>query len=265
MSWGKIQKIVFKYIEFFLTKLKILFEQKVYEHDGVKVKYLFKENKKSDILVIVFSACTRQGIKARYNYVKTLEGTKCSRLHILDDYAADGRGSYYLGVNFTFSEEKATDALIDAMIAMSTPRIVVFCGSSKGGYAALNFGLKRENAYIIAGGPQYFLADYLKGPGENCTYRHIVGEDSEEKTRVINTYLQERIRNNPFIATQKIYIHYSTCEHTYSEHIYSMLEELKSSGYRVEEDVESYTNHSDISYFFPDYLKKTISEIMNRE
>lgn len=262
MDWLRFRRVILKYTEYLLTKIKIIYAQRSYEYDGVRVKYLLRKKRSADTLIIVFSSCTRKGIKARYNYVKTLDGLECNRLHILDDYAEDGRGSYYLGKDFTFSEEKATDKLIENVIASFSPRKVIYCGSSKGGYAALNFGLKRENAYLIVGGPQYYLASYLKGTEDNCTYRHIVGKDSKEREKVIEYYLQERIRNNPYISTQKIYIHYSLNEHTYKEHICFLLQELKKNGYYVEEDVESYTNHSDISYFFPDYLKKTVKGIM---
>lgn len=71
--------------------------------------------------------------------MRTLSRLNCSRLHILDDYAKDGRGSYYLGADFTFGEERAAEALIQKIIRELSPRKVIYCGSSKGGYAALDF------------------------------------------------------------------------------------------------------------------------------
>lgn len=258
----KITKVIRKYSEYILTKVKILYAQRCFRDEDVCVKYILKKNKKSDTLAIVFSACTRRGLKARYNYVKTLNGLKCSRLHILDDYADDCRGSYYLGENFTFSEERATAALINRMIAELSPRKVIYCGSSKGGYAALNFGLQRENAQLIVGGPQYYLASYLKGSGNIEAYRHIIGEETEEKKQHLEYYLRERIRNNTYVTSQKIYLHYSNQEHTYPEHICDLREELINKKYSFEEDIQSYTNHSDISYYFPDYLRTTIKRII---
>lgn len=258
----KITKVIRKYVEFIMTKFKILYAQRCFHEQGVCVKYILKKKKNSDTLAIVFSACTRRGIKARYNYVKTLNGLKCSRLHILDDYADDNRGSYYLGENFSFSEEKATLALIDRIISETSPKKVIFCGSSKGGYAALNFGLQRENAKLIVGGPQYYLSSYLKGSGNIEAYRHIVGEETKEKEQHLEFYLRDRIKKNPFVATQKIYMHYSKNEHTYMEHIYDLLEELKNNNYSYEEDIQTYTNHSDISYYFPDYLRQVIKSII---
>ena len=259
----RVKKVIGKYAEYALTKIKILYAQRSFEQEGIRVKYLLKRGKNPDALVIVFSSCTRKGIKARYNYVRTLSRLNCSRLHILDDYAKDGRASYYLGADFTFGEERAAESLIQKIIRELSPRKVIYCGSSKGGYAALDFGLQREGAYIIAGAPQYYLASYLTGDSrDNCTYRHIVGEDSPEKFEAVEYHLRDRIREGKYVDTQKIYLHYSDREHTYKEHIRYLLGDLREKGCSVTEDVRDYTSHSDISYYFPEYLIKTINRIM---
>mgnify|MGYP003302966183 CR=1 FL=1 len=147
----KARKIIRKYVEFIVTKIRIIWEQRIFFHDDVKVKYILKKKKGVDFLVIVFSACTRNGLKARYNYVKTLNNMKCNRLYILDDYAKDQRGSYYIGRDFKFNEEVAVEALIRKVISDIQPQKVIFCGSSKGGYAALNFGMKFPNSYMLVG------------------------------------------------------------------------------------------------------------------
>ena len=170
----KAKRIIRKYYEFLVTKFKILHEQKIFGYENVKVKYMLKEDDEADTLIIVFSACTRKGLKARYNYVKTLDGIPSNRLYILDDYAKDHRGSYYMGENFQFNEEKATDALIKKTIAALKPKKLIFCGSSKGGYAALNFGLQYCGAYMVIGAPQYYLTSYLKDSENFATLEHIL-------------------------------------------------------------------------------------------
>lgn len=253
------KKKIKKYVEFFLTKIKILYAQRVFRFEKVNVKYMYKKVKNSKGLVIVFSACTRKGLRARYNYVKTLSGINCNRLFILDDWASDHRGSYYLGKNFQFDEEKATNALIEKFIAQQDNNKTIFCGSSKGGYAALNFGFKHKNAIIIAGGPQYHLYQYLKA-GNETALTHIMGEYSEEKALTIDNYLKNVIINNSHSNSPCIHLHYSDQEHTYTEHIADLLADLKNNNCIFDCDVAKYTNHSDISLFFPDYLKKTITE-----
>lgn len=255
------KKIIRKYYEFIITKVKILFSQRVFTDGKVCVKYMYKSVKNSKGLVIVFSACTRKEIKARYNYVKTLNGLECNRLYILDDWGADQRGSYYLGENFEFTEEVATNLLIDKFIAMQKKDKVIFCGSSKGGYAALNFGLQRMNALIVAGGPQYHLYQYLRA-GCETTLEHIMGNYSDEKAIAIDNHLKNQIENDLYANTQSVFLHYSNQEHTYVEHICDLIKDLSNKGISLEQDVADYTEHSAISLFFPDYLRKKISEII---
>ena len=253
-----------KYIEYFLTKLHVVFEQHTYKYNGTSMKYMFKRSD-SDTLLVVFSACTRNGIRARYNYVRTLKDIPFNRLFILDDFAKDHRGGYYLGKDLSFREEAATKALIDAVIQKEGIKKVIFCGSSKGGYATLNIGSQYKGAYLIPGGPQYYLATYLIEDESFITLEHIIGETTDEKVKMIDEYLPRRLVNNPYIKTQKVFLHYSDQEHTYDEHIKFMIQDMKKSGYHLQHDISDYTNHSDISYYYPDHLLRVLKGIKAEE
>lgn len=263
-KFDKAKRILRKYFEYVVTKFKLIYSQRNYTFDGVKVKYILKKVKQADVLVVVFSSCTRKGIRARYNYLRTLSDVKAYQLFILDDYAADHRGSYYLGKNLDFSEEKATKSLIDRMVEECNVQKIILCGSSKGGYAALNFGLQIPDSYIVAGGPQYYLHTYLKDSGNMEALIHIMGEADSDKGELLEYYLKNRIEANKETHTQHIYLHYSNAEHTYHEHIKYLLMDLRGCGYQITEDVGSYTNHSDISYYFPDFLVKTINDLLTK-
>jgi hypothetical protein len=250
-----------KYYEFLTTKVHLMLEQKKFRHDDVLLKYILKK-KESDTLVIVLSSCTRKGIKARYNYMRTLKDFNVNQLFILDDFGEDKRGSYYIGHDFKFDEDAAVKALVEKIADEIHAKTLIFCGSSKGGWAAVNFGLQFENSYVVAGGPQYFLADYLRDSGNLSSLKHIVGEETKEKLEKVNAYLGDRVKNDPFIATQHIYLHYSEKDHTYKEHIQYMLNDMKALGYDIKEDVEQYEDHSDISYYFPGFLVNSINDIL---
>ena len=254
---------VHKYIEFLTAKISLLVEQKKFVHNGVVLKYIYRK-KVGDSLVVVLSSCTRQGIKARYNYMRTLKGIRASQLFILDDFFEDKRGSYYVGKNYTFDEETATKALIQKICDEKRPSKLAFCGSSKGGWAALNFGLQFPNTYIIAGAPQYLLANYLKAGFED-RLKYILGEITEDRETALNDHLRNRIKNNPYSGSQHIYLHYSNKEHTYEEHIQYLLKDLKENGYDLTEDIADYTDHSDIAYYFPSFLVNALSEILKDE
>lgn len=258
----RIKRIYRKYYEYVVTKVKLLFEQRIYESDDLKIKYILKKQTGFDSLVVVFSACTRKGLKARYNYVRTLQNIKASRLYILDDFAEDHRGDYYLGSNFEFNEERAVKKLIDLYIKKLQPQKIIFCGSSKGGYSALNFGLMYPNAQIVIGGPQYYLCSYLKSSDNLAAYANILGSSTTQKEEELEFRLREKIKSCKYTDTQHVFIHYSNQEHTYKEHICDLIRDLYEKGFTITEDIASYKEHSDISYYFPDFLKKTIEDII---
>lgn len=260
---GKARRVIRKYYEYCTTKIKLVFNQKKFKSGDVTLKYILKKNLNSKDLIVVFSSCTRRGIKARYNYMRTLAKIKANKLFILDDFANDHRGSYYLGYESTYSEEKATVELINFIKKNLGTTKLICCGSSKGGYSALNFGLQYPDSYIIAGGPQYYLGQYLVGSKNIECLEHILGHVSDEKISELDNRLQMLIKRKTNGNTQKIYLHFSDKEHTYNEHIKDLLQELRECDYTVECDIADYTNHSDISYYFPDFLVKTVSALIS--
>ena len=251
-----------KYIEYGMTKFHLLIEQKKYHAYDVELKYILRK-KDSDNLVVVFSSCTRRGLKARYNYMRTLKDIECNQLFILDDFAKDGRGSYYLGKDLQFNEEKATKELIRTVIQQVGAKKVIFTGSSKGAWASFNFGVQFENSYIVAGGPQFFLGTYLVNSKNTECLEHIVGTVNSMNISLLDHYLERRILDNPHKEAHKIYLHYSDKEHTYKEHIEDLIKILKEQGYSLEEDIAGYEDHSDISYYFPEFMCSHIEAILN--
>lgn len=252
-----------KYFEYIATKLMLLTKQKCFQIKNEKIHYMFKK-KNSNVLIIVFSSCTRRGVKARYNYVRTLKGIDCDQLFILDDWGYDQRGIYYLGREMNFSVEQAVEAFIEQKIQEAAYEKIIFAGSSKGGYAALNFGLRVPGSTIIAGAPQYRLGEYFTDPANKLeeTLRYIAGNNIDQsKLDVLNTHLEKKI--NKYAAHSDsitIHLHYSEKEHTYGEHISGLIEELRQNDFHVTKDIQQYSNHSDISLYFPQFLLQKIDE-----
>ncbi len=262
MLWRKC----YKTYEYVITKIVRTLKQKTFNFEGVRLKYIFEKVKSSNELIIVFSSCTRKGIKARYNYIRTLADISVNRLFILDDFAEDKRGSYYIGKNMKFDEERATIELIKCVVAQTNAHNPIFCGSSKGGWAALNFGLLFEHSVMISGAPQFLLGDYLSGYGTNLnnpTLRHIIGENNKQGIELLNHYLELKFEMDEFGDTQKIYLHFSDREETYSEHIVYLLEAIEKTDIQLECDIENYEDHSLISLYYPSFLKTTLRNILN--
>lgn len=240
-----------------LLKSYIIIKEKELSNNECNIKYIPIFNK-SDDLIIVFSGFSPVG--ARYNYVKTLFKIKTNKLFILDNFGENNMGSYYLGKNNSFSEEKITIELIEKVKKESNSKRLIFIGSSKGGYAALYFGLKLKVDTIICGAPQYLLGDYLQKTKKINLIRYITGGDSVENIDKLNKILPNKI-NNVGAYKPKIFIHYSDLEHTYSEHIKFLVDDLKNKHFDITCDVHHYENHSDVAKYFPSFLHQCLKEI----
>lgn len=250
-----------KAIDLLKTKYLMKFKQETYIGDKYKINYLLEKNNKSKDLLIVFSACTKVGQKARYNYIRTLEEFECNKLYILDDFGFDGRGAYYLGKDKDFMIEKDVLSLINKVSAEINPEKEIYIGSSKGGYSALYFGIERRNSYIIIGAPQYNLGDYLNLPNHKNILEYIMGDCSEESIHKLNNLMRDKLNFNKD-NKNTIYIHYSTEEETYDSDIKPLLEELSKVNLKVSHDKKNYNSHAELTLYFPNYAKNSIRSIL---
>lgn len=251
---GKIKR-GFDYVSSLLSRM---LREKVYTFGSAKLRYIFYPCRNSDAMVVVFSACTRPGIPARYNYIRTLNGIHANRLYILDDGAEDRRGTYYLGAYPEFSTEKAVEKLIEDVARRHFIHRMYFGGSSKGGWAALNFAAHFGPAVkaVIAGAPQYYLGFYLSAPANRITLKWIAGENTERAVAELNQHLKRKL---PGLSKTRIYLHFSTQEHTYQEHIKDLLEDLAGVTV-IEKDIENYAEHEEVGRYFPAFFRKCVMQ-----
>ncbi|MEN8435584.1 hypothetical protein NX821_002800 [Clostridium septicum] len=70
----------YKLLDLMKTKYYMKFKQKSFKGKKYTINYLLDKNKSSDILLVVFTSCTKKGQKARYNYIRTLENFKVNKL-----------------------------------------------------------------------------------------------------------------------------------------------------------------------------------------
>lgn len=149
-----------KYLEFITTRMKIIYKEKKFNAKNYQLRYMLEKND-SNTLIVVLSGMPREGMKARYNYNRTLRPITANKLFILDDFGYDQRGAYYLGKDKDFEIQNTVIELIDKVKSNLNISKTIYVGSSKGGYAALLFGFQDKNSSIIAGSLQYRLAGYL--------------------------------------------------------------------------------------------------------
>lgn len=109
-------------------------------------------------MLIIFAGFAT-GDKRMYNYVRSLRDLNIDKLYILDTWGF--RGSYYLYENGSSQPMLATDKIIEHYLSRKKYRNVYTAGTSKGGTAALYFGLKHKVKAVFSGACQYNLGTYL--------------------------------------------------------------------------------------------------------
>ena len=233
--------------------------EKSFVYNGETIHYLHYK-KKSDFLLVCFSAYNDNG--PRYDYVTSLSKYPLNRLYIKDDFV-EKTGNYYLGRNGNYSIEDAVFHLIEKIKEEDCPKKLIFIGSSKGGYAALNFGIRFKNASVIVAAPQYKLGDYMYNTAKKFrpALEDIVGMPvTEEKIRNLNQRLSGKINDDKEILTQSFYIHCSSNDRTYEKHVKYLLEDLAVKEAKVHFDLAAYEGHDTLKYHFPKYLCECIEK-----
>lgn len=232
-------------------------KEKIFESKR-KVKYLFQEaiNNNNDKLIIVFSAFSPIGKPPAYNYVRTLEKIDCNKLFILDDFGA--RASYYLHEGQDISIEESVIELIESIIKSKNIKRenIIACGSSKGGFTSLYYGIKYKFGHVIAGSPQIFIVDYLKRVGELEVLNFILQDTNEEE---LNNKLVNEVKKAPFLPS--FFIHLGKEEYHYKEHVKPFVGLLDQKGIKYTLDLGDYSSHSDVMYYFPELLKCNVARL----
>lgn len=241
--------------DFKVTK-KSFSNEKIH-NSNLGIRYHFKKavfNNK-DKLIIVFSAFSND--KPKYNYINTLSTYDCNKLYILDNYGT--KGTYYLGLNGGFEVETAVVSLISKIVAENNINFknIISIGSSKGGTAALYYGMKYNFGNIIVGAPQYKIGTYLSDLSIK-TYADEIFGDRSIANRIKYDNLIRLICNNK----SKIYLLTSDGDNQYDR-------VLKSFEYVAEElkldltiDKCEISHHNDIAKEFPKYLDNKLTILL---
>ena len=226
-----------------------------------QIKYIFQRNRSSDILLVVFSGFPAKDEPARFNYVRTLLSLKVNKLFVLDDFGYQNRGSYYLaGRSHNVKLQDEIRALIE--LCRGKKRLVT-AGSSKGGTAALLYGLCCDADAIIVGAPQYYIGNYLSRDDHVEILKSICGDATQQSIDYLNRILSDHIKEARNKKT-KIYIHCSPLEHTYIDHVQDLIKYLLECGFDVEKNLDSrYTQHDLVGHYFSRYLFDTLERIID--
>ncbi|MCR1951280.1 hypothetical protein NSA50_09470 [Clostridium sp. DSM 100503] len=223
------------------------------------IKYYFEKAKlnNKNKLMIIFSAFSTDD--AKYNYISTLKTCDCNKLFILDDFGS--KGTYYLGLKGDFNIETSVMALLSYI--MSKNKIlfsnVISIGSSKGGSAAIYYGLKYNFGNIIAGAPQYKIGTYLSDLSISDYALEIFGEISDCNRIKYNNLI--RLSAN---TCTNIYLLTSDGDNQYKKVLKEFEFVSRELNIKLNIDKCEINNHGEISREFPKFLYDKLDLVLNK-
>ncbi|OAS88213.1 MULTISPECIES: heparinase II/III domain-containing protein [Metabacillus] len=220
-----------------------------------------KDDRFKDRLFVVFSALTPTN-KFIYNYMRSLEEIQANKLFILDDFG--DQGSYYIGNKRDFSIETAVASLIQYIMSKHDilHKNVTTVGSSKGGYAALLFGIKYHFGNIIAGAPQSKIGHFLINQAGHPNIATYISGGADEADCYYLDQIIYQILNQPSDLSPKINILVGNKDHHYVNHVIPFCDALREKGYKVDLEVEQGTTHDDLRTTFPPYMVHKVKTIV---
>lgn len=239
--------------------------EKIYKNNS-DIKYYFEEAEiDCDKLIVIFSgyADKNSKIKHKYNYVNSLRYINCHKLFILDDNGETG--SYYLGKKLNFDVESSVVSLIlDTVTFLDIPmKNLIALGSSKGGSAAIYYGLKYKFGTIISGGFQTKISDLISKRRPESEKFLLGNKDTDEYNQkfselnnIIFEQLQSPIRSNMYLMT-------SEHDWQYKTHVAPFIKYLDDMGidYYLEKS-DDMKNHSEISTYFPRFFNIILLKLL---
>lgn len=221
------------------------------------IRYCFKKAKfkNKDKLIVIFSAFSSD--RAKYNYINTLSLFDCNKLYILDDYGS--KGSYYLGLNGMLDIETSVVSLISNIMHENNIlfKNVISVGSSKGGTAALYYGMKYNYGNIIVGAPQYKIGTYLSDLSIKTYGEEIFGE--------IN--LANRIKYDNLIrlvcnSNSNVFLLTSDGDNQYKKVLKEFENISKELDIKLSISKCEINHHNEISREFPKFLSENLGNLL---
>lgn len=247
-------------IRFFrtLVKLPFLFYLRIHERqttDGLKYLH-FKRGSK--ILAIVFSAFDANDSNRAYNYVRSFSKLGIDFLFLSDPWGY--RGSYYLLERGSDAPELATQVLINHIVNGGGYNVVLTMGTSKGGSAALYYGLKNNVNDIVIGACQYRIGSYISEYPD--IFKGMTDHEVNDNDISRLNNLLPNLLNKSTQVKSKIHLLHSKQEPTYQRDIKYLIADLNRLGFNWEEIECGFKEHNEVGKYFSSFAKKFITQLI---
>ena len=233
----------------------------IYKHEKTfskEVRYMYID-KGSEDLLIVFSGFT--GENRRYNYFTSFKNIEINQLYILDTWGI--LGSYYWYEKHDNRPESLVNSLIENIVVNNNIKRIFTAGTSKGGTAAIYFGILHNAVNVFSGACQYYVGSYLGRPEQKNILIGMMGADNEELSiKLLDSKMPELLEKYSASCSSIIELFYSTKELTYERQIIPLKKALDKYGYIYVETIEDFEDHNDVGKFFPAFLLSKMGLIL---
>lgn len=223
------------------------------------IKYYFEKAKlvNKNKLIVVFSAFSTSD--AKYNYISTLKTCDCNKLFILDDFGK--KGTYYLGLNGNFDIESSVISLITYIMSENNIEFsnVISVGSSKGGSAAIYYGMKYNFGNVIAGAPQYKIGTYLSDLSISDYAFDIFGEINDSNRVKYNNLIRlaANVKTNIYLLT-------SDGDNQYKKVLKEFEYVSRELQIKLNVDKCNINSHGEIAKEFPKFLYDKLDLVLDK-
>lgn len=193
--------------------------------NGVQVKYKHKHGKYDfNHLIIVFSGFLNE-TPGNYDFIRALNDCPCNVIWISDDF--ESMYSYYLCINMDFKIETAVTEFINYQTQSKNLSLsdVTVTGFSKGGTAALYYGLKLNISNIVTTVPQVYIGSYVNDYWKP-TAKHMIGESYSKIDIQYLDNLIPRLLKSDTNLQRNIYLLTSEADTQYYSHINPILSDF---------------------------------------
>lgn len=229
------------------------------------MNYILEPCSGAEWLIVVFSAFApdHSANQHLYNFLNVLQDVPAHKLYIQDTYGK--RGVYYLCHQLDFGVSQAVTDLIRSVQEQlgCDNGHTISLGSSKGGSAALYFGLGLGLSHVLAMVPQFRIGTYLNTVSKRPVLEDMVGkEDPDGGAAMLDTLLEKALEEG-----RGTVLHILTSHHDeqYQSQIVPFLAALERTTDPARQDIcfdDRIKSHNGAANRNGDFVRRKLLEIL---
>ncbi|MFW0179404.1 DUF6270 domain-containing protein [Rothia sp. P7208] len=208
--------------------MKLTSGEHLFQGQKHSLKYMFRQGSSDrKHLLVIFSGFRAKGTLDFSG--AALSSIRHNVLWIYDEFGEDHQNSYYLMEHGTFSIRDTVDEFLNSVreeLDLSWENIA-YTGFSKGGTAALYFGLRHQVGAVISTVPQFFIGRYVR-KNWPAVFEYMKKPSAKPQTaqKTIDAVMSDLLKKAVEVKTH-LYVMTSPNDYQYEEEIKPYLSSLE--------------------------------------